>query len=119
MKKVINSFRNAFNGIQYCVNTQRSFRIHLAVTVLVFLLTVILRVSQTEVFFLLSAVFLVLVTEVINTAIERTVDLNTRRINPIAHVAKDAAAGAVLLAAFYALIIGVLVFIPRLADLFR
>ena len=113
-KNTIESFDCAFQGLFYALRTQRHMRWHVAAGVGVFLFALVLRVTRTELFALLSAVAMVLMAEMFNTAIEVTVDLFTEEFHPLAATAKNVAAGAVLVAALYALVVGYLVFIPGL-----
>ncbi len=111
------SFRYAGAGLRYLFLSQRNARIHLAVALLALLLAAILQLSRIEWAILTLTIGLVLVTEAINTAIEAIVDLITPDYHPLAKVAKDVAAGAVWLMAIAAVIIGVLLFLPRLLAL--
>ncbi|MGM0688464.1 MAG: diacylglycerol kinase family protein [Bacillota bacterium] len=104
MDKVLQSLRNAFFGLKYCFITQRNMVIHALVGSIVFFMALLLRVSVSHMLFLLTAIILLLVAEAFNTAIEKTIDLYTKKRNNLAHVAKDVAAGAVLLASFFAVI---------------
>lgn len=118
MQRLIRSFRDAFAGLAYCLATQRNMVIHVAAGAAVMLLSYLLHIERWEFFFLLTAVFAVIIVEAINTAIEKTVDLATKERQKLAHIAKDAAAGAVLLTTFYAIIVGILVLGPRLWEAF-
>lgn len=119
MDKVLHSLKNAFFGLKYCFITQRNMVIHTLVGTAVFFLALLLRVSVSEKLFLLTAIFLLLVAEAFNTAIEKTIDLYTRKRNSLAHIAKDVAAGAVLMTALYAVIIGLAVLGPPLWSFMR
>ncbi len=114
MRSLPNSFRYAFSGLGYCIKTQKNMRIHLVAGLMVLLLGLWLEVAFTEMLFLLTAVFLVIILEVLNTAIEKAVDVATREFNPVAHIAKDVAAGAVLLSALFAVLVGLIVLFPPL-----
>ncbi|HOB29229.1 MAG TPA: diacylglycerol kinase family protein [Bacillota bacterium] len=116
MERLIRSFRNAFAGLSYCFATQRNMTIHLAAGAVVLVLAFLLHLERGELFLVMTAVFAVLIAETINTAIEKTVDLVTQERHKLAHIAKDVAAGAVLLTAFYAVLVGILVFGPRLWE---
>lgn len=118
-KTLWESFRYAFQGFVYSFRTQRNFRIHCLATLALSLLAVVLRLRLPEILFLLSAVFFVLISELFNTAIEKTIDLYTTKFHPLAKIAKNCAAAAVLLAALYAVIVGILVLLPRLMELVR
>ena len=104
-------FGYAIKGIIHTVKNERNMRIHLSVALLVLIYSFLAKVNKQDFILLLFAVFLVLVTEMINTAIEAAVDLCTEEQQPLAGIAKDVAAGAVLLAAINAVIIGLLVVI--------
>lgn len=109
-------FRNAAEGIAYGLRTQRNVRVHTGVAILMCVVS-FFRISRTDWMFVLTAVFLVLVTELMNTAVEAAVDLAHPHIHPLAKAAKDTAAGAVLLAAVFAVIIGCIVFIKLVDEL--
>ena len=109
-KSVLRSFSFAWEGLAFCFATQRHMRVHFAIMGLVLLGAWGLRVTQDQLLNLLLAMVLVLITEMINTGIEYTIDLYTTGYDPRAKVAKDVAAGAVLLAALYSIIVAVFVF---------
>lgn len=113
-EQLLGSFRDAFNGLYYTLITQRNMAIHLAAAVIVLLFSFMLHLEPWELFLVLTAVFAVLIVETINTAIEKTVDLVTQEQHKLAQIAKDAAAGAVLLTAGYAVLVGLYIFGPRL-----
>lgn len=114
MRRLSHSFRDAFAGLRYCFVTQRNMAIHLAAAVVAVLAAYLLPLEPWEFLLIVTAVFAVLIAETINTALEKTVDLITREQHELAHIAKDVAAGAVLLSAIYALVIGLLIFGPHL-----
>lgn len=107
---VAKSFRFAAAGLAFALRTQRNLRIHFAAAGLVLLASAALAVSALEGLLLLTAVVIVPLAELFNTAIEAAVDLATTRFHPLARTAKDVAAAAVLLASCYAVAVGVLVF---------
>ena len=111
---LVNSFNYAFEGVIYAVRTQRNMRLHFAIALAVFPLGVVLGVSRLELLVVILAVSFVLVAEMINTALEQTIDLATNSFNPVAKAAKDLAAGSVLVSSVSALFIGYLVFAPHL-----
>lgn len=108
------SFNNAIAGIVHAVRTQRNVKIHLVITVIVLVASVFLSITKIELIILLLTVALVLITEMINSALEVVLDLTMDRYHPLARVAKDVAAGAVLFAALNAVLVGYLVFFERL-----
>ncbi|MEK3788241.1 MULTISPECIES: diacylglycerol kinase family protein [Paenibacillus] len=104
------TFRHAWEGIVYAFRTQINMRVHVAATLLVGVMGYILHISVIDWLFVITAMALVLVAEMINTAIETTVDLISPEFHPLAKIAKDTAAGAVLMAAVFAVIVGCIVF---------
>ena len=104
----------AVQGLKTAFFRERNLRIHISITVLVALAALVLRIKPVEWALLFLAVGLVLVAELVNTAIEYAVDLTQEQYHPIAKRAKDVAAGAVLIAALCSIIIGFLVFGPYL-----
>lgn len=111
------SFGYAFQGIFACIRKERNIKIHLTMTMLVILAGILLKISVTEWLICLLLFALVLSLELVNTAIEACVDLVTEEKKPLAKLAKDTAAGAVLVASIFAAVIGLLIFIPRLCDI--
>lgn len=109
-RRWLRSFRYAYEGIQYALSGQRNLKFHFFVSILVLLLALIFRVSKVEILFLLLSITLMFVTEMLNTAIEKAVDLAMPDLHPIAKIAKDVAAGAVLVAAVFAVAVGMIIF---------
>ena len=110
------SFDYAIRGIVYAIRTQRNMRLHMIAAASVIVLALMLRVSGLELIALLFAIGLVLVAELVNTAVEAAVDLAVETFDPLAAVAKDVAAGAVLVAAITAVAVGYVVFFARLTP---
>src|ERR1700736_6131434 len=108
------SFRHAGRGLWLLISTQWNFRIHLLAAVIAIALAVFFQLAAFEWIILIVAIAIVLVTEALNTALERIVDLHQSELHPIARDAKDLAAAGVLVSAIAALIIGILLFAPRL-----
>jgi diacylglycerol kinase (ATP) len=111
---VVQSFNNAFEGVIHVVRTQRNMRVHFLAAPLVLILGIVLGASRFEILALILSVSFVLIAEMINTALEKAIDLATSSFDPVARAAKDIAAGAVLVAAVTAAFVGYLVFGPRL-----
>ncbi|WP_226001287.1 diacylglycerol kinase family protein [Paenibacillus sp. BJ-4] len=111
------TFRYAAEGVIYALRTQVNMRIHVVVALLVIVAGLCLRISRLDWLFVCVAMALVIVAELINTAVEAAVDLISPDIHPLAKAAKDTAAGAVLLAAVFAVIIGIFVFYRPLLTL--
>lgn len=108
------SFRYAFAGLRYVLWSERNARIHLAIAILVVLLGAWLRLSAVEWVLIIAAIALVFAGEMLNTVVELTVDMVTVERNPLAKRAKDVAAGAVLVAAAAAALMGLIILGPRL-----
>ncbi|TCS94757.1 diacylglycerol kinase [Hazenella coriacea] len=117
--KVIQSFRYALEGLIYTVVTQRNMRIHFIAALGVLLLSLYLPVSKVEVLILFVTIIIVLFAELINTVVETVVDMITQEYHPLAKIAKDVAAGAVLLTAGLAVMVGISIFYPYIDVLFR
>ncbi|QLK86965.1 diacylglycerol kinase family protein [Staphylococcus sp. 17KM0847] len=107
-------FKHALSGGRILLCKDINFLLHLTAGLIVFILGFTLKISMLEWLFISIAVFLVWLAEAINTAIEYAVDLSTTSYHTYAKYAKDIAAFSVLLAALLALIIGSIVFIPKI-----
>ena len=116
--KVLRSFRYALDGLKYTFVSQRNMRIHFLASVVVLLLSLYLPLAKMEVLVLFICITLVLFAELINTVMETIVDMVTEEYHPLAKIAKDVAAGAVLLTAGLAVIVGFSLFYPYLNQLF-
>jgi len=119
MRRHTISFKNAWTGIVTAARTQSNIRVHLIVTTLVFILSVYFRISLAEALVLILTVSMVVVAELVNTALEFLSDAVTMQHNELIGHAKDVSAGAVLVAATFATIIGVVIFIPKLLPLIQ
>jgi diacylglycerol kinase (ATP) len=113
---VIESFNFAIEGVIHVLRTQRNMRIHFGAAVVVIVVSVAVGVSKMELIVLLLSIAFVLIAEMINTAIEGTIDAATTSFDPMAKLAKDIAAGAVLIASVNAVAVGYLVFAGKAAD---
>lgn len=118
-RTLIESFTYAIAGIVYSIKTQRNMCIHFSVAVLVFISAVLLKIDYIEMSLVFFAISLVILTEMINTAIEKTIDLFTKEYHPLAKIAKNVAAGAVLVSALNAVVIGFIIFYARIATLIK
>ncbi|WP_040948384.1 diacylglycerol kinase [Gorillibacterium massiliense] len=108
--RFLRSMRYAYEGIKYALTTQPNMKIHFFVSFLVLAAAVLFGLSRNDILFLLLAITLVIVTELINTAIEKTVDLAMPDRHPLAKIAKDTAAAAVLVTAAFAVAVGLIIF---------
>ena len=113
---LVESFNFAFEGIIHVLRTQRNMRIHFAVAIVVLVAALVVGVEKLELIVLLLAIAFVLITEMVNTAVEGAVDVATTSFDPMAKLAKDIAAGAVLIASTVAVAVGYLVFSDRVAE---
>jgi diacylglycerol kinase len=119
MKKLIMSFGYAFKGVAYASKTQLNFRIHLTATVFAVIMGYWLNISATEWLWVALCITLVLVAEIFNTMIESLTDLVSPGYNQKAGHIKDMSAGAVVITAIFALITGIVIFLPKLLLLIR
>ncbi len=108
------SFRCAWQGLKTTYRQERHFRFHCWLSLAVLTLAALLRISSVEWLFILSAVALVIGGELVNTAIETVVDMMTVHYHPMAKVAKDIGAGLVVCWSIYAVVVGYVVFAPKL-----
>src|SRR5919109_615554 len=113
---VLQSFNFAFEGIIHVLRTQRNMRIHFMIAAGVLIAALIVGVNRIELVALLMAISFVLIAEMINSALEAGIDVATTSFDPLAKLAKDIAAGAVLIATVNAVAVGYLVFVDRLKD---
>ncbi len=111
---LLTSFKHAFSGVWYVLRTQRNARIHMTVALVVIALGLWLGLSYTEWAIIVLTIGLVLAAESFNTVAEAAVDLATAERHPLAKIAKDVAAGAVLLVAITAVVVGLLILGPPL-----
>ncbi|MCM3237040.1 diacylglycerol kinase family protein [Heyndrickxia oleronia] len=113
------AFKFAFQGIMHACKTERNVQFHFAASVIVILFSIYLNISLFEWLFICLCIFGVITLELINSAIERIVDLASPSYHPLAKQAKDIAAGAVLVYSIMTVIIGSIIFLPKLARLFQ
>jgi len=115
---LIESFRHAFAGLAHALRTQRNARIHVLVAVAVVVLGVALGLESIKLAVIVLTIGFVFAAELVNTVVEAVIDLVTAEYHPLAKTAKDVAAGAVLIAAVTAVIVGILLLAqPLLARL--
>jgi diacylglycerol kinase len=118
-RRFIKSFKYAFEGIHYAFKNDQNLLAHILVAFLVINASMALRVTPFEMGILGLTIMMVIVAEMVNSAIEKMVDLITKEHRQEAKIAKDVSAGMVLLTSFAAAIIGSLIFIPYLLRLFH
>ncbi|MBL4933006.1 diacylglycerol kinase [Clostridium paridis] len=115
-KKLVDSFNHAINGIIHAVRTQRNMQIHMAATLAVLIACFFYDISRFEFLILAITITMVISAELINTAIEAAIDSTTNYYHPLAKIAKNAAAGGVLVTAINAIIVGYIIFWDKLSK---
>ena len=116
-KNILYSFKYAFNGIISSIKKERNMKIHISIMILVILLGIILKIKKIEWIICIILFGLVISLEMINTSIEIVVDMVMPNKNENAKNAKDISAGAVLIVAITSLIIGLIIFIPKIYNI--
>lgn len=116
-RSIIWSFNYAIEGIVYALRTQRNMRIHVAAAVVTLVGSLMLSVDRAALAAIVFAISLVFIAELINTAVEAAVDVATDKYDPLAKIAKDVSAGAVLIAAMNAVVVAYLVLFEPLRRL--
>ena len=115
-RTLLESFNFAVEGIIHVLRTQRNMRLHFLAAVAVLVAGLVIGISKLELIALLLAIAFVFITEMINSALEQAIDVATTSFDPLAKIAKDIAAGAVLIATVNAIAIGYLVFSGEISD---
>lgn len=118
IKRTINSFKYAFNGLIDTYRTEQSVWIYIPVALIVILIGFYLKINTTEWLIIILILGIILSLELINTALEAVVDLATEKYHPLAKKAKDTVSAAVLIFAVTSVIIGLIIFIPKIILLF-
>lgn len=113
--RLLKSFTFAIEGIKTAIKTERNMRIHLCVSIIVIGLSFFFSIRNVEWLLILIIIGGMFALELMNTAIERLVDLATKEFHPLAKQAKDLAAGAVFVYAILAVIAGIIIFIPYIS----
>ncbi|AAO36524.1 diacylglycerol kinase [Clostridium tetani] len=117
IKKLIDSFNYAIEGLVYAVRTQRNMRIHMIAALLVLTASFFYDMTKVELLIVLLTITSVITAELFNTAIEFTIDATTNYYHPLAKIAKNISAAAVLLTAINALAVGYIIFWQKLEDI--
>ena len=115
-KRLVNSFKYAFQGIVQSYKGEQNLKIHTVIAVLVVIFGFLLKINYVEWLVCLVLIGLVLMAEFFNTAIEYVVDLASPKIHPLAKAAKDTASAGVLMMAIISAIIGLIIFIPKIVE---
>lgn len=115
----LNTFRNALKGIRLALKSERNTRVHFAIASLVIILGIVLNCTPIEFCFLIIAIGFVIITEMVNSAIEFSLDaIFHNRYSKLVGMAKDIAAGAVMIATFCSVAIGILIFGSKILTYF-
>lgn len=109
-RKFLESLRYALEGIAYCTKTQRNMKIHFVFAIIALLAGIIIQISRLEFIIIIMVISMVFICEIFNTAIEKAVDTTTQEYHPIAKIAKDVAASAVLVSVINAIAVGCMIF---------
>jgi len=117
VKRLVKSFDNAIRGVSFLLKSEQNARVHAVITILVGVLAFVLGVSRVESAILFMAVILVFAIEIINTAIEKVFDVCHPEDHVLIRAAKDAMAGAVLISAVIATVVGIFIFLPYIKSL--
>ena len=118
-KKLINSFKYAFAGLISSLKTEQNMRIHILAVILVIIAGFVLKISLIEWCICITLCGMVIFAELINTAIETTVDIAMPEINEKAKLAKDISAAAVLVLAISSAIVGCIIFVPKIIEILK
>ena len=114
VKKLLDSFNYAIEGIIYSVRTQRNMKIHMIAAVLVLTMCFFYDLSKMEILAIVITISMVIMAELFNTAVEFAIDATTNYYHPLVKIAKNVAAGAVLISAINAVVVGYIIFWDKL-----
>lgn len=117
--RLVRSFRYAFRGVSHVFREEQSFRTQIVVALIVLILALFFHVKIWEAVALILVIIMVLVLELINSIFERIVDVLKPRMHPYVEAIKDMMSATVLLASLGAAIVGILIFYPYLAKIFK
>ena len=114
---IIKAFNAAIEGIIYTFKFERNMKIHYFLAVVVLTASLFLGLKRLEMILLVFAISLVVIAEMFNTAIEKTIDMITDEYHVLAKIAKDVAAAAVLVMSMFSVVIGIIIFLPKLINI--
>ena len=117
-KRIISSVKNSWNGLKVAYKNEQSMYIHLVCTIILLSFSFFLKISMIQWLIIIAIIGLTLVVELLNTAIESTVDLVTKEFHPLAKVAKDTASAAEFVLSVTSAVIALMIFIPKIIELF-
>ena len=117
-KRLVDSFNFAIEGLISALKNEKHMKVHILAAIIIVILAIVINASKVEILIISLSVSFVIITELVNTAVEAIIDLVSPERHPLAKLAKDVAAGAVLVAAINALCVGYLLFYDKLLDIF-
>lgn len=115
----IDSVKNCLDGINYTITHENNFKREMILGIIAVILSAVLKISILEWVIVLLLINFVLVCELINTALEKAVDLYTKEFNQTAKIVKDVAGATVLVMSIFSAVIGAIIFIPKILVLIR
>ena len=115
-RKFSGSIKYCLEGINFVITNESNFKKEIVIGIIALLLSYILKISRIEFIIILIMIALVLTSEIINTSIEKVVDLYTKDYNNLAKIAKDVSAGSVLVMSIFSLLVGVIIFLPKIIN---
>ena len=115
-RKFSSSIKYCLEGINFVITNESNFKKEIVIGIIALLLSYILKISRIEFIIILIMIALVLTSEIINTSIEKVVDLYTKDYNNLAKIAKDVSAGSVLVMSIFSLLVGIIIFLPKIIN---
>ena len=115
-RKFSSSIKNCLEGINFVITNESNFKKEIVIGIIALLLSYILKISRIEFIIILIMIALVLTSEIINTSIEKVVDLYTKDYSNLAKIAKDVSAGSVLVMSIFSLLVGAIIFLPKIIN---
>ena len=119
LKRFFKSFGYGFKGFVSAIKTEQNLLIELVIAIIIIISGILLKLTTVEWAIIVLTIGLVIFAELINTSIEYTVDMAMPEMHPLAKISKDVSAAAVLFASFISIVIGLLIFLPKIIDLFK
>ena len=116
-RKFKDSFKNCIDGLRFINSNEDNFKREILLGIIALVLSYLFKIDKIEFIIIIIVIGLVLVSEIINTAIERFVDLVSPKYNKLAGEVKDIAASSVLLMCIFSLVVGVIIFVPKIINL--
>ena len=118
-KNFFEALKNSMNGLIYAIKEQKNLKIQLFIALIVIIFSIVLQINKIEMLFVCLSICFVIFAETINTSIEKTVDLVTEEYNEKAKIAKDIAAGAVIVASLNAIMVGIIIFLEKIINVIK